>query len=158
MDFLMNIFQTMITSISVEQIALLLHKIPFAYIISLALFCCLFLVVSVFSSYKILELKTLVAWIFACVATFIYLINGSANMESSQFNTAFHSQLILSCTSTTILLIFYILGLISDKPHKRRKNFGYHVWWISIVRFIVLFAFCCIFNIGLFVTVALFYL
>ena len=158
MDFLVNIFQTIIATINMDQIVFLLHKTPFAYIITLALFCCVLLLMNVFSAHKILSLRILIAWLFACIATFSYLVNGYRYMESIQFNTALHSQIILSFASTIILFVFYLLGLISTKPYKRRKNFGYHIFWINIVQFVVLFAFCCIFNICLFVLVALFYL
>lgn len=158
MDFFINAFQTTITTISIDRIVFLLHDTPFTYIITLALFCCIFLLISVFSAYKVLNLKILVAWIFACIANFMYLINGYKDMEFTQFNTALHSQIILSFASITILTVFYILGLINTKPYKKRKNFGRHTWWVNIVRFIVLFAFCCAFNIGLFVASALFYL
>lgn len=158
MDFLINVFQIITTTISIDQIVFLLHATPFAYIITLALFCCMLLLINVFSAYKILSFKILIAWLLACIATFVYLVNGHGDMELVQFSTALHSQVILSFSSTIILLIFYLLGLISSKPYKRRKNFGRHTWWVNIVSFIVLFAFCCIFNIGLFVAAALFYL
>ncbi len=158
MDFLSNLFYTTTTLINIDQIAFLLHTAPFSYIITIALFCCVLLLMSVFSAYKILNLQILCAWVFACFATFIYLINAHTDMDSTQLSNALHSQVILSCASTIILLIFYLLGLVSTKPYKPRKNFGYHAWWINIVRLIVVFAFCCVFNIGLFVASALFYL
>lgn len=158
MGFLMNVFYIIKTNINIEQIVFLLHATPFAYIITIALFCCVLLIMNVFSTYKILNIRILIAWIFACMTTFVYIVNGHDDMKSIQFNTALHSQAILSFASTTVLFIFYLFGLISSKPHKKRKNFGYHTWWINAVYFVVLFAFCCMFNIGLFVSAALFYL
>lgn len=158
MDFLANLFQTITSLIHINQIVFLLHDSPFIYIITIALFCCVMLLISVFSSYKILNLQILFAWILSCVITFIYLVNSHTDMEQIKLSAALHSQIILSFSSTIILLIFYLLGLVSTKPFKARKNFGRHTWWVSIVRFIVVLAFCCVFNIGLFVASALFYL
>lgn len=158
MDFLTNLFKTVETFIHIEQVVFLLHNYPFAYIITIALFCCVLLLMSVFSSYKILNIQILFAWILSCVITFIYLINSHTNIEQIKLNIAIHSQIILSLSSTIVLLIFYFLGLISTKPFKVRKKFGRHTWWINIIGFVVVLSFCCMFNIGLFVASALFYL
>lgn len=158
MDFLANLFHTITTLIHIDQIVFLLRNSPFVYIITIALFCCIMLLMSVFSSHKILNLQILFAWVFSCIIIFIYLLNSHADMDQVKLSMAIHSQIILSFFSTVVLLIIYLLGLISTKPFKTRKNFERHVWWVNILRFIVILAFCCIFNIGLFVASALFYL
>lgn len=168
MDFFSNLFQIQIPQIidiiSLDSIIILMQTMPFAYGIALALFCCALLLGSAFSRYKMINLKILFAWILSCGATFIYLINGHAEMDAMQLDNALHSQVILSCASTIILLLTYLLELIGTKPHKPAKQFNRRAWWVrivrfvvAIVRFIVIFAFCCIFNIGLFVAAALFY-
>ncbi len=156
MSIFYKIFYSIIEVTSLNQITLLLNKSTFAYIIAIALFCCVLLLMSVFSKFKIVGIRLLFAWLMSCVITLIYLANG--NMEQDKLSDAINSQIILSFASFTIMLIFYLLGLIGTKPNKPRKNFGRNTWWIRIISFVVLLAFCCVFNISLFVSSALFYL
>lgn len=151
-----NFFNSIIEIVNLNVIIMLLHNSPFIYIITISLFCCILLLMNVFSKYKILSIKVLFAWIISCIITLIYLVN--SDMDKDKLSIAINSQVILSFASFIIMLVFYLLSLIGSKPNKPMKNFGINTWWIRSIGFIVLLAFCCIFNICLFVSSALFYL
>ncbi|RDU65315.1 hypothetical protein CQA53_06460 [Helicobacter didelphidarum] len=157
MDFIKDLFYFGIELIDIDTIQILLQKHLFAYIIVMALFCCVVLLISVFSRYKILSLRIFIAWIFSSVISLLYLLKAD-DVGIEVLRTNINSQIILSFASSILLLIFWIFSSMSTKPKKRKKNFGYHTWWISIVGFVVLLAFCCFLNVSLFVATAPFYM
>ncbi|RDU72718.1 hypothetical protein CQA66_03745 [Helicobacter aurati] len=153
-------------AVNIAKISVILQSAPLMYGIVVAMFCCVCLLVYVFSKYRIFNLRLLIAWIISCVITLLLLAQNHIDEET--FNLSLNSQVILSFASCTIILILYILSMASNKPNKRKKKYNKNtlstrilssdLWWIKILGFVALLAFCCIFNIGLFVFCALFYL
>lgn len=156
MDFFIKTFYSTMGLINLNSIVNLLQTYPFPFIISSALFCCIILIIYTFSRYRVLSFTILFAWLLSCLITLFCI--PSANIVLEKLYSMINSQIILSFTSSIILLIFCILNTLSQKPRKKKKNYGYNAWWINIINFIVLLAFCWIFNIGLFTIPALSYL
>lgn len=157
MDFLIHTFYGITALFDLNIVATLLRSAPFTYIIVIALFCCILLIIATFSRYRIFSFKMVIAWILSCCITLFYLASAN-NVELEIMQDTINSQVILSFASSILLFIFYILSMLSAKPKRKKKNYGYNGWWICIISFIVLLAFCCVFNVGLFVASALFYL
>ena len=146
-----------VSLVDMDRITFLLHSQYAIYGIVMALFCCVVLLFSVFSKRRIFSLRLLFAWILSAFLTLFYVTNISNDaVELKEINIA--SQIILTFGSSVILLVSYIISLIGNKPKRRNRNFGKHKYWISILSFVVLLAFCCFFNILLFVATSLFYL
>ena len=142
-------------SISLDSISILARDNIISYALPCALFICALLLINVFSTYKFLSFKILLSWVISCFISLFFITSG--DLDSILLISSVNSQVILSFFSSTIMLIFYIFTIISSKPHKKRKNFGYNRLWIGILSFIVSCAFCCFFNIMLFVAWRLFY-
>lgn len=156
MDFFIKTFYSTLGLISLDNIANLLRTYPFSFGISSAIFFCIILIIQTFSRYKILSFKIFIAWLLSCIITLFCIAN--ANIALDKLYSMVNAQIILSFASSAILLIFCILNMLSNKPRKKKKNYGYNAWWINILSFIILLAFCWVFNIGLFAVSALSYL
>lgn len=161
----MSILYSILNTISIDKISEMLKSYPFMYATVVALFCCICLVVYVFSRYMVFSFRLLIAWIISCLVILVLL---AMNRVDQYLSMSINSQMILSFTSCIIILILYILSIVSNKPKKRKKKYnkvnlstrilGSDVWWVNVLGFIALVAFCCIFNIGLFVSCSLLYL
>ncbi|STQ85597.1 Uncharacterised protein [Helicobacter muridarum] len=162
----MSILYSILSTVSISKISIMLQSAPFMYTIIVALFCCICLLIYVFSRYMIFSFRLLIAWIISCLVTLLLL--AMDNVDTKALSISINSQIILSFASCVIILILYIISIISNKPKKRKKRYnkvnlstrilGSDVWWAKTIGFIALVAFCCVFNIGLFVSCSLLYL
>lgn len=147
--------------ISIDSISILAKENIVSFVMPLALFTCVLLIINAFSKYKFLSFRIFCAWIISCLISLFVISSGDLNntdeLNKAVLVSSLNAQIILSFLSSVIMFIFYIFTLLGNKARARKKNFGYNRFWIAIVSFVVLCAFCCLFNIMLFVAWKLFY-
>lgn len=161
----MDLFYQIFNLLSLGKVASLLRSAPALYGIVSALFASLCLLIYVFSNHRVFSFKLLAAWVISCFITLIYL--ALERVELDILSIKLNSQLILSFVSTTTLLVLACLSLAFKKPRRlKRYNkrtlstriLSSDLWWVRLLGFGSSLAFCCAFNIGLFVASSLLYL
>ncbi|PAF45489.1 hypothetical protein [Helicobacter sp. 11S02629-2] len=141
--------------ITIENLLDILKTQALGFIISLCLFFCILLLFEVFSKGRIISLKVLGAWVISAVLMLLFLYKSNDYSKAIAINT----EIVLVVVSFVILLLFYIYELFMTKPKRlRKKRYGKHQWWVSIVSFIVLLAFCFLGSVLLYVVGIVYYL
>ncbi|PAF49365.1 hypothetical protein BKH43_06870 [Helicobacter sp. 13S00401-1] len=142
--------------ITLENLLDILKTQALGFVISLCLFFCVLLLFEVFSKGRIINLRLLIAWIISAILMLLFLYKSEEYSKVITINT----EIVLFVVSFVILVVFYIYELVATKPKKKRskKRYGKHQWWVSIVGYIVLLAFCFLGSVLLYVVGIVYYL